>query len=382
MNSMGNFTERAYSEEINKLKSEILELKKEVKELTSENVRLQTTASNTYGNQEKDIIYSGILQSDNESLRMIQDMGAGKEIAQILLFERELFEGIFNNIPILITIYDPALNNFRFNRQMREVLGWTEEDAASGDILEMIYPDRANRAEVIDFMKSLLPGWKEFVTTSKKGERIETLWANILLTSGVQIGIGIDIRQRKRAEEKLRENEQRLQAIFNNAAIGIVEIDLSTRFLFANQRIIEILGYTHQELFGKTILEITAPEDVEQSDALFQSLHRGETNILNYEKRYLKADGSKIWIQASFSVIRGKNGNHLKSIGTIKDITERRKVEQALLESEERFRMLADNISQMAWILDYKACQYGLTNDGTITPGFRWRKCKITGIQW
>jgi PAS domain S-box-containing protein len=276
----------------------------------------------------------------------LSDVTRRKHMEDNLAQERELFEGIFDNIPVMITIYDPGLKNFRFNMELRRVLGWTEEDVSDGNLMSKIYPDPVERKEVTEFMQSLKMGWREFKSTAKDGSRVDTSWANIYLNSGIQIGIGIDITRSKKAEEALRKNEQRLQGIFNDVAIGILEVDSEGRIITTNVRACEILGYNQQELLGKTITEITAPEDRPNSIKMNEKLHRGEVNIFDYEKRYLRKDGKPLWVHITVSAVRDSLGQHINSIGTIEDISERRMATESLEESEERFRSLFENITE------------------------------------
>jgi PAS domain S-box-containing protein len=117
--------------------------------------------------------------------------------------QRQLLETIIDNIPVLLVIWDPALQTFRFNRHLRDVLGWTEADASDGRFMERVYPDAAYRKEVSEYMRSLAPGWRDFKTTAKDGRTIDISWANVSLSGGASIGIGVDIRQRKAAEDSV-----------------------------------------------------------------------------------------------------------------------------------------------------------------------------------
>ena len=258
--------------------------------------------------------------------------------------ERELFEGIFNNIPVMMTVYDPELKYLRFNKEYMNTLGWTEEDAADGMLMAKVYPDPDYRKKVSETMHPMESGWKEWNVTSKDGKTILSSWANILLSSGTIIGIGIDMRERREAEEKRRENEQRLKVIFNNAAIGIVEVDAENRFVAVNDRSCEILGYTQDEFLGKYISDITAPGDMNRSDELNARLLRGDLNIFDYEKRYIRKDGSHLWVHVTVSAIRNSQGHFLNSIGTFEDISKRKEVEQALRDSEEMFAKMFQSI--------------------------------------
>ncbi len=289
-----------------------------------------------------------------EFTSIFNDITSRKEMEDKFARERELFEGIFDNIPVMITIYDPEMKDFRFNRELKQILGWTEDDTADGKFMEKVYPDPVYRKEVAEYMQSLTGGWKEMNPTAKDGTKVSSLWANLLLPRGIQIGIGIDIRQRKQAEEALKRSEQRFRGIFSNVAIGILEVDSHNRITSVNDRICHILGYRREELLGKTIYDITAPEDRDLSHEINNKIHSGEIGIIDYEKRYLKSNNTPIWVHVTISGVYDKDGKNINSIGTVEDITNRRKVEETLRESEERFRTLADNISQMVWIVNPK----------------------------
>ncbi|KUG21347.1 MAG: PAS domain S-box protein [Methanomicrobiaceae archaeon] len=141
---------------------------------------------------------------------IVRDITVRKRMEKELKHKRELFQGIVDTIPVLITIYDPDLRSFRFNAELRRVLGWSEEDAADDDFMARIYPDPEDRAQAAEFMQSLEPGWREFRSTAKDGSTVEISWANILLSDGTQVGVGIDVRERKRAEEAIRRRTDEL----------------------------------------------------------------------------------------------------------------------------------------------------------------------------
>ncbi len=149
------------------------------------------------------------------------------------------------------------------------------------------------------------------------------------------IGCARDITDRKRTEQALRENELRFRAIFDNAALGIIEVDAQERFISANDRVRQILGYRPEELLGKTVRELTCPEDWPVSDDLNARLLDGRLDRFDCEKRYLKRDGSPLWVHLTVSAFRDSEGRFVRGIGTIEDITERKEAEQQLKELNE-----------------------------------------------
>ncbi|MGE5406317.1 MAG: PAS domain S-box protein [Methanosarcina sp.] len=313
---------------------------------------------NRKNNRVRYISYNTVPIYDNSSrltfiIITMSDYTEINERTSALAHERELLAGIFDNIPVMITIYDPDMNNFRFNKELRNVLGWNEEDASEGDLMSKIYPDPAYRKEVIEYMQLLTPGWKELSARAKDGTVVDSSWANITLSNGVQIGIGIDIRATKKAEEDLRKNEQRLQGIFNNVAIGIIEVDADDNIISVNDRTCEILGYEPDEIIGKTIASITAPDDRDLTIGMNRRLHYGEFSIFDYEKRYIKKDGSSLWVHVTVSAVKNSDGEHINSIGTVEDISERRKAIEALRESEEKFRSQNEELTRFIYTVSH-----------------------------
>ena len=103
----------------------------------------------------------------------------------------------------------------------------------------------------------------------------------------------------QRLARELRESEQRLRAIFENAASGIVQTDEQDRFVAVNDRLCQMLGYSREELLGKSVHELTYSEDRPRSDDLNAQLHEGRLSWFQYEKRYLKRDGSPLWVHVA-----------------------------------------------------------------------------------
>ena len=149
-----------------------------------------------------------------------------------------------------------------------------------------------------------------------------------------------DINPGRERDGKILENEQRLQAIFDHAAIGIVELDIEDRFIIVNNRVCEILEFSREELLAKKITDITAPDDVSKTIELNTRMHQGEFDIFAYEKRYLTRHGLPIWVYVTVSAIRDAQGKFLRSIGTIENISARKlaeiKIQELLRISEAR----------------------------------------------
>ncbi len=147
--------------------------------------------------------------------------------------------------------------------------------------------------------------------------------------------------------QDLRESEERLRATFDNAGVGIVETaGAEDRFIAVNDRVCQILGYRREQLMGMSVRELTYPEDRPSSDELNAQLHEGGRDRIDYEKRYLKGDGSPLWVHVTVSPVRDAAGRWLRSIATIEDTGERKRAEVALRQSEARLRTVIDSLTE------------------------------------
>ncbi len=149
---------------------------------------------------------------------------------------------------------------------------------------------------------------------------------------------------------ELCQGEQRLRATFDRAAMGIVEVDEHDRFVAVNDRALEILGYSRPEMLQMDVHQLTAPQDRDLSDTLNGRLHKGIHDRLDYEKRYLKGDGSVVWVHVTVSAVRDSEGRFLRSIGTIEDISDRKRAEEALRSTVEQLARSNSDLEQFAYV--------------------------------
>jgi PAS domain S-box-containing protein len=152
-------------------------------------------------------------------------------------------------------------------------------------------------------------------------------------------GTALDITERKRTEAALQQSEVRLRATLEQAAVGIVEADMQGCFTRINQKFCEIVGYSEAELVGKAFANITHPDDVAPDHANVRRLIEGACSTFTMEKRYIHKNGHWIWAVLSVSMVQIQSGERY-FIGVVQDISDRKRTEQALRQSEQRFRTL------------------------------------------
>ena len=135
-------------------------------------------------------------------------------------------------------------------------------------------------------------------------------------------------KQRQEAKLALQQSEEHFRVMFETAAIGMAQADLHTgQFRRVNRKMCAITGYSETELLNKNIRDITHPEDRDRDWNTFQRVVRGEVPHYHREKRYVRRDGSIVWVNVNMNVVRDDAGNPIRSLATIEDITERRLAE-------------------------------------------------------
>ncbi|HEY5896284.1 MAG TPA: EAL domain-containing protein, partial [Burkholderiales bacterium] len=165
---------------------------------------------------------------------------------------------------------------------------------------------------------------------------------------GAQVG---QFLQRKRAEIALAESEARFRQTFELAASGIAHVDLGGRFIDVNGKLCEMLGYSEAELIGRSVKDISHPEDRDSSDRRRESMRSGRVNSVQLEKRYLRKDGSLLWVNLTVALVRNAGGEPDHEIAVMEDITERKAREAAL----QRFRTALDSSADMVFLFDISA---------------------------
>jgi len=131
----------------------------------------------------------------------------------------------------------------------------------------------------------------------------------------------------KQSQSDLQENEERFRAIFDHAANGIGVLDNNNHYLQVNRKLCGILGYSESELIGKSINEIIYPDDPEENLNHEDQLLSGLVDTFPLEKRYIRKNGSIIWVHVNTAVVHGSSGNPIYSISSITDLSERKRLE-------------------------------------------------------
>lgn len=196
-------------------------------------------------------------------------------------------------------------------------------------------------------------------------------WENLQLIERLQAyseGLEHTVQQRTAA---LRQSEERFRSIFEQAAVGIVEASLEGQFMRANERFCKMLGYAPAEIPSLSRAMVTHPDDYTLDAEQRAALLAGQIASYALEKRYRHKEGHIIWGNLTCSLVRDAAGHPQYFVKIIEDITERRKAQEALDESERRYHSIIDNMMEGFQIIGFdwrylylndSAARYGRTS--------------------
>ncbi len=156
---------------------------------------------------------------------------------------------------------------------------------------------------------------------------------------------------RNQAEEKLRESEDKFKYVFDHSVAG-KSITLPSGELNVNQAFCDMVGYSAAELKNSKWQNITHPEDMELTNEVNEALISGRKDSMRFVKRYIHKNGSIVWADVATSLRRDKDGNPLYFMTTFLDITDHKRAEEALRESEAELRALFASMNDIVMVID------------------------------
>jgi PAS domain S-box-containing protein len=255
---------------------------------------------------------------------------------QILRQERDFSNTLIQASPAFYVAIDAAGKTLMMNDEMLNALGYQTEEVIGTDYITTVIPvcDRALLIQVFAQQINLKQGTvSENYVQTKSGDLLLVEWRGtpVLHADGsfnFFFGIGIDITERRRAEEVLRESEERFRGAFDDAGIGMSLTSLKGQFLKVNRSLCDLLGYSEAELLRLRFQDITHIDDHVTDRALIDRLLTGEGRNFAIEKRYLNKRGEVIWVSVTVSAIRDSHDQPLYCICQVQDIRERREVDR------------------------------------------------------
>jgi PAS domain S-box-containing protein len=278
-----------------------------------------------------------------------------KGVEEKLAQSESKYRQLANLLPQIVFETDLSGRITLANQTAFDAFGYDQGDFERGlNALHMIVPGDRQRAA--DNMQRIAQAEKpvdpEYTAIAKDGHTFPILIFSAPVYEEHQIvgtrGVIVDISDRKRAEDELKNSEERFRSAFDNAPIGMALIGLDDQILQVNQALCDMLGYTREQLVNKTLAGISYPGDPDLELGSQAGLLNGGNESFTIERRYVHADGKIVWGQLSVSLVVNKDNAPLYYLGQLQDISGRKEAEETLRASEQKYQLLYSDAKRQA----------------------------------
>ena len=290
------------------------------------------------------------------------------ELRNSILYQKYFYEKILDRIPTDIAVYDDShrytyMNPFAIKDEaLREyIIGKDDFQYAKHTGKDnLIAKDRR-----LKFLKALdtkaLVEWEESVKTVNETTYHNRKFNPVFHEDGtfeMMVGFGVDITEKKKLEDELRQSEEQFKGAFELSSIGMGLMNLDGSWKEVNDKLCDILGYSKDEFKSLSYKDITFGKDLNDELILMNKLISGEIHNFNIEKRYVHKKKSLVWAFLSVALVRNNKGDAINFVSQIIDFSERKKIEKEnkllveennknktiqLNEAKNLYRLLADN---------------------------------------
>ena len=279
-------------------------------------------------------------------LGVVRDISGRKRAQKAIQRERDRVQQYLDVMDSMLVALKPDMTITLVNRKACEILGYEESELLGRSWVDTCIPpeirvDIAQLGAILATIESDPTRLHENQVLTKSGERRLIAWHNAVLRDddGALVGLlahGEDITEHRAAEDALRRSEEQYRRIVETANEGIWILDEAGNTVFVNRQMADMLGYEPQDVAGRPVADFI---HVDYTPVLEDALRRRREGVAGrYEARYVRRDGSDLWVVTSGTPLHNDHGDYIGAMGLMTDITERKAAEEEAARLEERMR--------------------------------------------
>jgi len=270
------------------------------------------------------------------AVHLVSDITERKQAEEVLASERQRLFDVLETLPAMICLLTPDYHVAFANRSFRNKFGESRGRHCYEYCFGQTGPCKF--CEAFEVLKTGKPHHWEVAARDGSVIDVYDFPFTDIDGSPMILEMDIDITERKRAEEALRESEERYRNILETIEEGYFEVDIAGNFTFFNDSLSRLLGYSRDEMMGMNNRQYTDEENTPKLYQAFNRVYRTGEPTKAFDWGIIRKDGTKRYIESSVSLIKNISGQPIGFRGVVRDITERKKVEEALRQTEEQLR--------------------------------------------
>ncbi|HZT43797.1 MAG TPA: PAS domain S-box protein [Chthonomonadaceae bacterium] len=299
-------------------------------------------------------------QRADVSQEELQSVQESEERLRLALEQQTAYRQAMENAILAgIAVVDLQGRQTYVNPALAQVLGWSPDELVGCLPPFPYWPPEEIPAITEAFQTTLRgaapPGGFELRFQRRDGERFDVLVSICPLKDSQEQVTGwlaavLDITERKRAERALRESEERYRRIVETVQEGIWMQDVDGKTIYVNSKMAEMLGYTVEEMLGRPVSAFLDAQGQAELQKKIENRRQGVQE--QYDARYKRKDGSDLWVIISTTPLTDDTGAYAGALAAMIDITERKRMEEALQDAETQTRRILESISDAFISLD------------------------------
>jgi len=297
-----------------------------------------------------------IFRRATANLACIRDITDRKQAEEALIASEEHYRSLVENASDVVFWTDDT-GHFTFvNPAALRISGYKEDEIISKHYKMFIRPDMFKEVITLfanQLIKKIQNTYSEYPILTKEGHEV---WlgqnTQLIVKDGHVTGfqtVSRDITERKQMEKELSDSEKKYRTMLDNIHDGYYEVDLLGNFAFVNPSISRILGYSEEELIGMNNRQYMDEENAKKVFRAFNMVYKTEAPTSHFEWEVIRKDKTKAFVGCSVSLIKDSFDKPIGFRGIVRDTTDKKKAEEALQDSEKRYRELSiiDDLTQL-----------------------------------
>ncbi len=289
--------------------------------------------------------------------QLIKEIGDRRQAEEMLRESEDRYRTVFETTGTATVIIEEDKTISLVNREFEKLSGYSKEEVEGRKRwTEFVVEDDLKRLTEYHYLRRLDPNAAprsyEFKLTDKNGDS-KVIFGTVDIIPGTKKSVAsfLDMTEHKRVDRALQESEKKYRLIADNISDIIWTVDMNLRYTYVSPSVTSLLGYSAEEVMGQSVDMILTPASLDIANKAYvkemdreREMQKDLSRVRALELEHICKDGSIIWVEVKMTFLRDPQGRPVEILGVTRDITDRKRAEDALLESRRQLRVLSSRL--------------------------------------